>query len=467
MDDNNSLEIESKLLGAYMKNPDVFSGIENLVRPNIFTTPATKASYELIKHYHDKGIELDITALWTALIKKGVPQKECAIVPSFIGYSYINPELVKEYVTDLFTQYVGRYLYPIMIAQAKSNNPLEALRVVKDAITNVELALNNVSKEKSIKTQFKEAVQRIKDLKTGVIVRPGFSWGIKSLDKKTLGIVQGINVVAADKGGGKSSLVINIIVENAIRNKIPLLFFSMEMTAVEVLTNVIANVKRINSRALRTGSVDDEELIDIEKLESSFDDSCSIDETGGITWQYFESKVRAHRKKNKIPSSETMLVVLDYLGLMKNSPDESRMSKEERIEQICTELMRICKNENIALVKLAQFSREASKRGNDTYNIKTDEDKLRALRPRMSDLKGSSAIESNAVTIIMLYRPEYYGILQSNGRDFKGLCEINIAKGRYVNPEPVYVNFTGKYNLFEDIVMEDKGIVTQGEGDAF
>lgn len=463
MDKNDSLEIESKVLGTYMKNPDIFSGVENLVRPNIFTTPATKTSYEIIKLYHEKGVELDITSLWSALMKKGLPREDCAVVASFLNNGYSNPKLIEEYVTDLFTQYVGRYLYPIMLSATNRSNPLEALKEVKDAITNVELAINNVSKDKSIKLQFKEAVKRIEDLKTGVIERSGFSWGIKSLDKKTLGIVQGINVVAADKGGGKSSLVINIIVENAVRSKIPLLFFSMEMTAVEVLTNVIANIKRINSRALRTGNIDDQELIDIRSLENSFDESCSIDETGGITWEYFESKVRAHRKRNKIPSSTTMLVLLDYLGLMKNSPGESRMSKEEKIEQICTELMRICKNENIALVKLAQFSREASKRGNDTYNIKTDEDKLKALRPRMSDLKGSSAIESNAVTIIMLYRPEYYGILQSNGRDFKGLCEINIAKGRYVNPEPVYVSFAGKYNLFEDLKMDDNGIVTGGE----
>ena len=463
MTDNNSLELQCKLLGGYMKNADLFSQVENLVRPNIFTTLATKTSYELIKAYHEKNIELDITSLWNALIKKGVPKEECSIVPQFLGDSYLPPKLVEEYVTDLFTEYVGRYLYPIMQSATKSVDPLTAMTTVKDAITTVELALNNVSKDKSVKLQFKEAVQRIKDLKTGVIERSGFSWGIPSLDKKTLGIVQGINVVAADKGGGKSSLVINIIVQNVIKDKIPLLFFSMEMTAVEVLTNVIANVKRINSRALRTGSVEDEELIDIESMESSLNESFSIDETGGITWEYLESKVRSHRKKNKIPSTQTMLVVLDYLGLMKNSPGESRMSKEEKIEQICTELMRICKNENIALVKLAQFSREASKRGNDTYNIKTDEDKLKALRPRMSDLKGSSAIESNAVTIIMLYRPEYYGIMQSNGRDFKGLCEINIAKGRYVNPEPVYVNFSGKYNLFQDLVVDDKGIVSGGE----
>lgn len=467
MTEENSIEIQCKLLGNYMKNPDLFSGVENLIRPNIFTTLAIKTSYELIKAYHEKGIELDITALWNALIKKGVPQSECSIVPSFMGQSFTPAKLVEEYVNDLFTDYVGRYLYPIMQSAAKSSNPLAAMTTVKDAITNIELAINNVSKDKSVKIQFKEAVQRIKDLKSGEKAQAGFSWGIPSLDKKTMGIVQGINVVAGDKGAGKTTLVINIIRHNAITLQQPVLFFSMEMTAVEVLTNLIANIKRINSRALRTGSVDDDELIDIEKMESTINENLVIDETGGITWGYFEAKVRAFRKKHKIPNTQTILVLLDYLGLMKNMPEESRMSKEEKVEQTCTELMRVCKNENVALVKLAQFSRESSKRANDTFNVKTDEDRRKALRPRMTDLKGSSAIESNAVTIILLFRPDYYQIYEANGMDLRGLCELNVAKGRYVSPEPIYVKFDGKYNLFEDLVMESGGIVSTGTGEEF
>jgi replicative DNA helicase len=451
----------------YAANPDSLFHVQNLVRPDIFTTLTTKEAYKIITEYHQKNIKLDGAILFRLLIKAGVPQANCTDVAAFSETPYLSQEQLIEYVTILFNDYVKRYLtsfFERTIISLAKNDPISEMMRVKDVITQVELAVNNVSKDKSIKVMFDETVQRIKDLKTGTIERYGFSWGLPSLDKKTLGIVQGINVVAADKGGGKSSLLINIIVENAIVNPIPLLFFSMEMTAIEVLTNVIANMRRINSRALRTGGVDDEQLLSIEQIKNRLHESFTIDETGGITWAYFEAKVRAHRKKHKIPPSQTMLVLLDYLGLMKNMPEESRMSKEEKVEQTCTELMRICKNENIALVKLAQFSREGSKRGNDTFNIKTEEDKLRAMRPRMTDLKGSSAIESNAVSIILLYRAEYYGITEVNGKSLIGLCEINIAKGRYVEPKPVYVNFQGKYNLFTDI---EEGLGAEKEDDPF
>lgn len=462
MDNTNSVEMQIKLLGAYIENPDIFNKTEHLIRSSLFTTSVYKKSYEIIKAYHNKGIKPDISIIYQNLTKLGFSKSDAVQASSF-GGKYLSESQATEYVEVLFSDYITIYLtntFHNAITGLLKADPITEMIKVKDAITSVELALNNVAKDKSIKIQFDEAIARIKGLKSGEIERAGFSWGVPSLDEKTMGIVQGINVIAGDKGCGKSSLVINIIRHNALENQIPVLFFSLEMTAVEVLTNLIANVRLINSKALRTGQVDAEEISSIELMRHKLGENFVIDETGGITWEYCETKIRAFRKKNKVPYSQTLLVILDYLQIMKNSSGESRMSKEEKIEQINNELMRLGKNENIALVMLSQFSREGSKRGNDMY-IKTDEDKLRALRPRMGDLKGSSAIESNAISILLLFRPEYYQIYEANGRNLRGLCEINIVKGRYVSPEPLYVKFNGKYNLFSD--YEEEGIKTDAE----
>lgn len=82
----------------------------------------------------------------------------------------------------------------------------------------------------------------------------------------------------------------------------------------------------------------------------------------------------------------------------------------------------------------------------------------------MSDLKGSSAIEANAVTILLLFRPEYHRIYEADGKNYRGICEINIAKGRFVNPEPLYVKFAGEYSLFQD---EDSNDIKTDGPDAF
>lgn len=452
------IKIEARLLGAYMHNQDAFVNCQHLVSATIFTNGVYRESYKIIKKLWAANIQPDIQILFAAVKKLGYGPSDAASVCTFTN-GYLSELQVLEYVYILFDEYTRQFLIPklntALLQLQGGADSIESIGGLKEAISKVELAINNVSKEKSIKIQFKETIKRIKDLKTGIIEQPGFSWGLPSLDEKTIGILHGINIVAATKGGGKSSMLINIIVHNVLKLRQPLLFFSLEMPAIEVLTNVIANVKRINSRALRTGSLDENELLSLEEIENRLDESFVIDETGGITWEYFEVKVKSFRTKNKIPYNKPILVLLDYLGLMKNSVSEARMSKEEKIEQICNELMRICKNENIALVKLAQFSRESDRRGNDKFNVKTINDELKAFRPRMSDLKGSAAIESNAVTILLLYRPEYYGITEANGKDLRGICEINVAKGRYVNPGPLYVKFNGKYNLFEDYVEEN------------
>jgi replicative DNA helicase len=247
-------------------------------------------------------------------------------------------------------------------------------------------------------------------------------------------------VIAAMPGAGKTTQVINTIINNCVKGDNPMLFFSVEMPAVEIMTNIIANISEINSRALRMGDVDDGNILSINSVRGRLKDNFEIDDKGGITWQYIEAKIKAFKRKHNVQGR--VLVAIDYLQLMGNSDDEKRLPKEERIETICNELTRICKDLNVHLILLSQFSREASKR--------------EGARPKMTDLKGSGAIEANAVSILLQWRPEYHGIFtDEQGNDLRGLCEINIAKGRYVNPEPVYVRFIGKYSKFDDYKKED------------
>jgi len=191
--------------------------------------------------------------------------------------------------------------------------------------------------------------------------------------------------------------------------------------------------------------VDDSDVLTIRQVKERIKTNLEIDDTAGINWQYVEAKIRAYRTKNKIPKSKKILVAVDYLQLFKNSQDEMRMNKEERIETTVNELARICKSENVAMPLLSQFSRQEKDR--------------KTPRPRVSDLKGSGAIEAAAILILLLFRPEYHDIFQDDkGRDLRGLCEINIAKARYAYTQPIYARFLGKYSQFLDYNPDDSGI---------
>ena len=133
------------------------------------------------------------------------------------------------------------------------------------------------------------------------------------------------------------------------------------MKATDIIKNTLANLVEINSKSIREGNLSEDDMTTLKAQKERVIKNLTIDETGGITWQYFETKIREFRRKHKIPKGENILVMLDYLQLMKNSPDEMKMSKEERVEHIMTEIMRVCKHENVCLVLLSQFSGDLDK----------------------------------------------------------------------------------------------------------
>lgn len=464
-------EIGGKLIACYIDNPDLFeeANCANLIFTKVFPNASTQIAYDIIKDSHAKGIKIDYTLIQRQLVSRGIKSKEAFTDIGIYLNSYVPNQIAKQYTEALFEEYLSSALTKKIEksggAIKSGAKPIDVLEELKDFIINVDSKINNVNKDQNIMDAFDKALQRIKDLRSGVIEQYGFTFGLKVLDSKTGGIGPGITVLAGSKGGGKTTTLVQVLIHNAIIKNYPVKFFSLEMKPDDIIINMWSHLKEINSFALRTGSFDDDQEKAIEATRAVFNerkDKLSIDDTGGITWQYFESSVRAWRKKNKIPLNQSMLVMLDYLQLMKNAPEEMRMSKEERIEHIMNELMRICKNENISLLLLSQFSRDVDKRGDRAksnhkegkkYNNGSELD-IGDFRPSMGDLKGSSAIESSAVMIILLFRPDYVGlestVINGETKDLRGLCEMNIVKNRFGLPQCVYAKFVGKYSMLKD-----------------
>src|SRR5574338_375043 len=146
-----TLDIQCSLLGGYMNNPDLFEPVRHLIRTQLFTYPITQKSYDLITEYHGRSITPTIQIIMNQLSKVGL--KDGAVMAKIGEQSYLSADHVKEYVEQLFQDYAGKYLsnvFKTVIGEFSNSNPLDAMLKAKDAITNVELAYNNVSKEKTI-----------------------------------------------------------------------------------------------------------------------------------------------------------------------------------------------------------------------------------------------------------------------------------------------------------------------------
>lgn len=437
-------EKERAILNLYADNSELFDGIEHLIFNDLWSTDFNQKKYRIIKWNHENGKKSDIYLLANQLKKAGFNSKEIALETSDANYKIAKN--VNEYVNDIFDEWSKRKLTPLMqrvhseltsdIADVQS-----CMEDLKSAVTEIESIKNNLAVDKKVTDVYDKAFEELMEAQSKVTEILGYSTGLRDLDKICGGLKQEVIVIGAPPGSGKSSLMVNIVDNVAIKQGMPVLVHSLEMPSTQLMKNMWANNLSINSYAIRGGGLLDEDLVKVKQYKSKLKENLVIDDTPGVTWQYIETKLRRMRKT--IPLTTLIVVMIDYLQIMRNTTDETRgISSEEQFGLRCNGLMELSKKYNCCMIELSQLSRDVGKRENK--------------KPTMGDLKGSGAIEANATQIWMLYRPDYFETdPMENGMSLKGLCEINIAKNRYGETGRRYVRFQGKYSAFKDFDMND------------
>ena len=450
-------EKEREVLNLYADNADLFVNCEHLVFENLWSTNFNKVKFKIIKYNHDKGKKSDTYLLSNMLIKSGCNKKEIGLEVSEPNYKIAKN--VDEYVKDIFDEYSKRQLTPLLQRvhselSSELGDVNSCLEDLKTAVNDIESIKNNLSVDKKATDIFDQAFQELMDAQDNIKEIVGYSTGLTDLDKVCGGLKQEVIVVGSPPGSGKSSLMVNIIDNVAIKQGKPVAVFSLEMPATQLMKNMWANNLTINSYAIRGGGLLDEDLLKVKKYKQRLKDNLVIDDTPGITWQYMETRIRKMRKT--VPMNELIVVMVDYIQIMRNTIEETRgISSEEQLGLRSNGLMELSKKYNLCMIELSQLSRDVGKRENK--------------KPVMGDLKGSGAIEANAVIIILLYRADYYETdPMDNGMSLKGLCELNIAKNRYGETKRIYVRFEGKYSAFKDYDPDSNDIITGGaSGDEF
>jgi len=431
------LEIEQNLIGAFIDNDELFNKCEHLVAESLFSDKTNRLAYKLIKALRNNGIKTDKAILIREMQKKGVTK-----IPNYSAqHKYkFQPE---EYVIILFEQNrIKKHLLPKLFnahstLESNTGSPLDIVHDLKGAINEIELVLNNVSVDTNILDVFDAALEDLKEIKSGK-KKSGAPTGIDTLDDISGGLRPGIIVIGARPGMGKTTFLVNTIVENAINNNKHVVFFSLEMKSIQIIKNIWANMHEMNTMAIRDGDIDDDGISTIEKCRARFKDNLEVDDTPGITWQYVDAKITKIRKR--IPQEEEIIVMIDYIQLMTNIKEETENKTDEaQMSLRCRGLMNLTKKHNLSTIELSQLSREVEKRV-----IK---------RPIISDLKESGAIEANADQIWLMYRPDYYesNPVDEKGDSLKGKIEFHVAKNRYGRTGYAYADFEMRYAKFKKL----------------
>jgi replicative DNA helicase len=280
---------------------------------------------------------------------------------------------------------------------------------------------------RSIRSLLGAAVDRIDKLFQQDEPLTGVSTGFADLDEMTAGLQSSdLIIVAGRPSMGKTTLAMNFAENAAIRHKVPVAIFSMEMPGEQLALRMMSSLGHIDQHKIRTGKLDDDDWPRLTSAVSLLDSApLFIDDTPALSPT--EMRARARRLKRE---HEIGMIVIDYLQLMQ--VPGTRENRTTEISEISRNLKALAKELEVPVVALSQLNRGLEQR--------TDK------RPVMSDLRESGAIEQDADLILFIYRDEVY----HEDSPHKGKAEIIVGKQRNGPIGTRVLTFRGQFTRFEN-----------------
>ena len=340
----------------------------------------------------------------------------------------------------------------------KGFNPLgwDSSKLLAQAESRLQEIIENKPKVggfKSVDSLIKEAVQRLDELFKSESDITGLSTGFSDLDKMTSGFQNSDLVIIAGRPSmGKTAFAMNVVEHAALNQKKPVLVFSLEMPANQLVVRMLSSLGKIDQTRIRSGNLLEDDWPRLsaaaQKLKKA---SLYIDDTPGISPFEMKNRIKKfireemERIKSRVESEDNdeqsnekllsmaqpSLIVVDYLQLM-NGTNQSE-GRVQEISQISRELKGLAREYECPVVALSQLSRAVEQRPNK--------------RPVNADLRESGAIEQDADVVTFIYRDEVYN---EDSVD-KGIAEIIIGKQRNGPIGTCRLAFMGKYTRFENL----------------
>lgn len=395
--------------------------------------------YKAIIFMYKNKLPIDIITLSTFLQDNGLLEKIGGIKVLTELISQI-PNLVylEEYIRLIKDKFLRRLLiklgYEAINSGYVTNIPLET--ILNDFENKVFNLTNEVKTQKLFSSG--ELLNNIffelkkKSLNNSL---SGLASGFHDLDSLTQGFQKSdLIIIAGRPSMGKTALSLNIAL-NVIKNlKLPVLFFSLEMSKEQIMYRLLSIETNIIQSKLRSGKLQDTEWTKLNKIIKIMSKlPLFIEDTPNLSIQDIRSKI----KTIIFEQSQIGLIIIDYLQLMQSL----KLKTENRVQElsdITRRLKNIAREFNIPIIALSQLSRNVENRINK--------------KPMLADLRESGSIEQDADLVLMLYRNNYYN-LNEEQMDYSeySLTELILAKQRNGPIGSIKLKFDEKRTKFSNI----------------
>ncbi|MBQ2018082.1 MAG: replicative DNA helicase [Alistipes sp.] len=416
-----AVELEEAVLGALMLERDSIIAVQEYITSDTFYTEEHRLIYKAIESLSAELKPIDLYTVTERLkVRKELKKVGGAAYLAQLTQKVGSAANVEFHAKIIAQKYVQREL--IRSATEIQRRSYDEDQDVTDLIGFAEGEIFKVAEG-----HVKRSVQNAKDILAKALAQieeasknssafNGVQSGFMALDRVTMGWQPSdLIIIAARPSMGKTAFVLSMARNMAVEYQQPVAFFSLEMSAVQLMMRLIVAETGLYSNDIKSGKLTPEQWRHLESATKPLGTApLFIDDTPALSVFEFRSKARRLKIHNDIK-----IIVIDYLQLMTGSQDtKGNGNREQEVAFISRTLKAIAKELNVPMIALSQLSRATEQRGG-------------SKRPQLSDLRESGAIEQDADIVAFIHRPEYYGMnTDENGMPTAGLAEIILAKHR-------------------------------------
>ena len=470
-----NVELEQALLGAILVNNQAFYKVSDFLEARHFFEPVHQKLWEVAGHLIRVGKTATPVTLKTHL-------KPDLGVAGMTAIQYLA-RLAAQATTIINAAEYGQGIYDLAlrrdligIGEDMVNDSYEAPvdERPRDQIERAERKLFELAEKGRYDGGFQpfgDALTSAVEMAANAYQRDGklsgIASGLNDLDRMMGGLQPSDLIILAGRPGmGKSALATNIGYNVAraweggvaadgrgvtTTNGGIVGFFSLEMSAEQLATRMLAEQCEIASYKIRRGEITASDFDRIAEASREMERiPFYIDETGGLSIAQLSARARRLKRQRGLD-----LMIVDYIQLLQGSSRRAQEGRVQEVTEITTNLKALAKELNVPILALSQLSRAVESR----------DDK----RPQLSDLRESGSIEQDADVVMFVFREEYYirNKEPQVGTDehFKwqaemsrvhGRAEVIIGKQRHGPTGTVPLQFKAEVTRFADLAEEDR-----------
>ncbi len=436
----NSIDAEKAFLSSILIDNSQVNSVLGVIAPEDFYDSVNSKIFGIIAKLSEKNEPIDIITILNGI------EKSSANSGDFSDFDYAA------YLTSLFEMPAGLFnieqYSKIVKEKSTLRNLIDASNKIRQKCYEQAEDIENIidftektifdATEKDAPKNYVEVYpllidyfKKLTSKKNEDEIITGIHSGFNYLDEYTNGFQPSdLIIIAGRPSMGKTALSLSMAKNIAVK-KIPVAFFSLEMSKEQLATRLLAMTAKIDSSFLRRGKINNPDIENIHKALRILEDiPIYIDDSAGITVTELRAKTRRLKKEKGIE-----IVIIDYLQLMKASHNIE--SREQAIADISRSLKGLAKELNIPVIALSQLNRMVESRQD--------------RKPQLADLRESGAIEQDADLIMFVYREEVY----KKDTENKGTAELIIGKQRNGPTGIVKLSYIDKYTSFENLAYEN------------